>query len=204
MRRATRPSLLLLLATLALAAPARGADPGARELIADTVARVLAVLGDESLERPQRRQRIEEIAYQRFDFAAMSRGVVGRQWLRFSEEQQRELETEFRDFLAETYGERLERYDQEDVKVVGERAGKKGVVTVFTRIVGGSFDGAEIDYRMRRTEQGWRIIDVKIEGVSIVLNYRDQFKAILSRKGPEGLLEALRKKNADRVAVRES
>ncbi len=197
-------SFALLLALAGVSGPAWSAEESAGELISETVAQVIAVLGDESLDRPQRRRRIEEIAYQRFDFATMSRGVVGRQWKRFSAEQQRELETEFRDFLANTYGERLERYEREKVEVVRERAEKPGVVTVHTRVVGGSFDGAKIDYRMRSTDAGWRIIDVKIEGVSIVLNYRDQFKSILGRKGPEGLLEALRKKNAERLSVRAS
>ena len=50
---------------------------------------------------------------------------------------------------------------------------------------------------MRETDGTWRAIDATIEGISLVLSYRDQFKLILSRDGPDGLLEGLRKKNAE-------
>ena len=72
---------------------------------------------------------------------------------------------------------------------------------MLTRIVGGEYDAAEVNYRLREKDGQWRIIDVKIEGISLVLNYRDQFKAVLKRGGPEGLLEALRKKNVDATAA---
>jgi phospholipid transport system substrate-binding protein len=212
MRRSPSPSVpaLLLLCALAASAPAAAsapqgaADPGPREVISETVDQVLEVLGDVSLQSEARRRRIEKIAYQCFDFVTMSKLVVARHWNRFDSGQQEELVEEFKSFLANTYGERIDRYNQEKVVVVGEREERRGDVTVQTRISGGDYDGAEIDYRMRRTDRGWQVIDVKVEGVSIVLNYRDQFKSILGRKGPEGLLETLRQKNAERALVHES
>lgn len=180
------------------------AEQGPREVIAETVDQVLVVLNDGSLPSHTRRRRIEEIAYTRFDFTTMSKLVVARHWKTFSAEQQRELVDEFKSFLANTYGERIGRFNQEQVEVVGEREEQRGDVTVLTRIVGGDYAGAEVDYRLRRSKHGWRVIDVKVEGISIVLNYRDQFKSILGRKGPEGLLDTLRRKNAERAAVHES
>jgi phospholipid transport system substrate-binding protein len=166
-------------------------------VIADTVDEVLAVLNDASLSSEERRSRIEKIAYRRFDFVTMSRLVVARYWKRFTPAQQEELVREFKAFLARTYGDRIDRYNQEQIEIVGERQEPRGDVSVLTRIVGGEYDGADVNYRLRGKDGQWRIIDVKIEGISIVLNYRDQFKAVLSRGGPEGLLEALHKKNAD-------
>jgi phospholipid transport system substrate-binding protein len=166
-------------------------------VISDTVDAVLAVLGDASLDSAGRRSRIEEIAYQRFDFVTMSRLVVARGWKRFSPAQQEELVREFKAFLARTYGDRIDRYNQEQIEIVGERQEPRGDVSVLTRVVGGEYDGADVRYRMRGKDEQWRIIDVKIEGISLVLNYRDQFEAVLSRGGPEGLLETLRNKNAD-------
>jgi phospholipid transport system substrate-binding protein len=169
-------------------------------VISDTVDAVLAVLGDASLDSAGRRSRIEEIAYRRFDFSTMSRLVVARYWKRFTPAQQEELVHEFKEFLARTYGDRIDRYNQEQIEIVGERQEPRGDVSVLTRIVGGEYDAAEVDYRLRGKDGRWRIIDVKIEGISLVLNYRDQFKAVLSRGGPDGLLEALRRKNVDATA----
>ena len=199
---------LAALAGLALAQPLRAADAGPAsepsKIISQTIDEVIAVLNDSSLSNSARRRRIEQIAYQRFDFVTMSRLVVARYWSQFTPAQQTELVEEFKTFLAHTYGERIDRYNQEQVEMVGERAEERGDVTIQTRISGGEFEGAEVDYRLRRIEGRWRVIDVKVEGVSIVLNYRDQFKSILSRKGPEGLLETLRKKNAEGGSVHES
>jgi phospholipid transport system substrate-binding protein len=176
-------------------APADGSAPVA--LIHTTIDDVLGILRDKSLSSKERRSRIENIAYQRFDFDTMSRLVIARYWSRFTPKQQVEFVEEFKSFLARTYGDRIDNYRDEKVEVVGERPEARGDVTVQTRIVGGEHDSAEVDYRLRQVGDAWRVIDVKIEGISLVLNYRDQFKSLLGRSGPEGLLDALRKKNSE-------
>jgi len=189
----------VLAALLLLCVPALAAEEpssGASERISATVDEVLGVLNDPALDSGGRRQRIESIAYELFDFGTVSRLVVAKHWKRFSPEQQGELVQQFKAYLSHSYGERIDRYNQEQVELVGERPEQRGDVTVFTRVLGGQYEGAEVDYRMREIEGRWRAIDVKVEGVSLVLNYRDQFKSILGRKGPAGLLDALRKKNA--------
>jgi hypothetical protein len=81
--------------------------------------------------------------------------------------------------------------------VVGERQEPRGDVTVLTKVVGGEYDGSLVDYRMRSKNGGpWLVIDVIVEGVSLVSNYRDQFKEVLSNGGPEELLRRLKEKNA--------
>ena len=55
-----------------------------------------------------------------------------------------------------------------------------------------------VDYRLRERGGDWRVIDVKIEGISLVSNYRDQFHEVLSQGGPEKLLAQLRERNAGR------
>ena len=190
----------LLATPIAGQGAAQATRSGPMVVISDTVDEVLAVLGDASLSSQERRSRIEKIAYRRFDFVTTSRLVVARYWKRFTPAQQEDLVREFKEFLARTYGDRIDRYNQEQVEIVGERQEPRGDVSVLTRIVGGEYDGAEVNYRLRGKDGQWRIIDVKIEGISLVLNYRDQFKAVLGRGGPEGLLEALSKKNVDAAA----
>lgn len=206
-RRAATRALASACALAALAAgaaePARAAgDPEEpRAIIEATVDQVLGILRDEAMSDAAKRERLEEIANRRFDFRVMARLVMGRNWRRLDEAQREEFVSEFKTYLANDYGERLQRYDQEKVEVLGEQPRPRGDVVVGTKIVGGENDGALVDYRMRRIEKSdadWRIIDVVIEGISLVANFRDQFREVVSSGGPEDLLRKLREKNAEK------
>lgn len=175
--------------------------PTPRVVVEQTVAQVIEVLKQEQLPTAQKQERIQDIAYAHFDFPTMSRLVLARTWKRFAPPQQQRFQVEFKTFLAKQYGTRLLSYEQEQVELLGERVEPRGDVTVRTRIVGGDFAGADVDYRMRKGKDGeWRAIDVVIEGISLVSNYRDQFQAIVGKRGPEGLLAELAKKNAEAEA----
>jgi phospholipid transport system substrate-binding protein len=196
---------VLVAALSCLAAPgvraASESEAGARAVIAETVEEVLAVLRDKSVSTQSRIRSIEEIVYGRFDLYVMSRLVLARNWKRFSEEQKAEYVEEFKRYLTNSYGSRIERYDQQTVEILGEREEPRGDVVVKTKIVGGELEGALVDYRLRNQTGDWRVIDVVIEGISMVSNYRDQFKSIVSRGGPELLLKKLREKNAAGMVI---
>jgi phospholipid transport system substrate-binding protein len=167
----------------------------ARQLIEQTVVQVLGVLKDESRTVAQRRLELEKIAHSRFDFRTMARLVLARDWKRLDEIKRDEFVDQFTIYLANDYGSRLERYSQEEVEVMAEVPKPRGDVEVRTKIVGGKNNGAIVDYRMRKGKDGWRIIDVVIEGISLVANFRDQFREVIARGGPEGLLQKLKEKN---------
>jgi len=183
-------------AALAAFCVASVSDAGPREAMQETIDQVIAVLNDDALDTEERRESIEKIAYDRFDMYTMSRLVLARSWKRFSPEQRERYVAEFKEYLANNYGGRISRYDQEQVEILTTRDEQRGDVTVQTRIVGGEFDGTRIDYRMRQKDGVWRVIDVVIEGISMVSNFRDQFKEVLSRGGPDHLLTKLQEKNA--------
>jgi len=189
-------AFLPLLIVLSAAAPAQTAETAAARAVVDqTVSDVLLVLNDAELTSGERRRRIEAVALERFDFDTMARLVLARSWRRLSAEQRTEFVTEFKNHLSANYGSRIERYKQESVDVVGERLEPRGDVTVKTRMVGGEADGIEVQYRLRGGDASWRIIDVVIEGVSLVSSFRAQFAEVLSRDGPEKLIDRLRDKN---------
>ena len=197
LRSLTALLALCLVAPLAHAADEKAdAGPSARTIMEGTVTEVVAILQDASIETKARRSRLEQIAYDRMDFGTMSRLVLAKNWRRLSKEQQREFVAEFRLYLANDYGSRLDRYGDENVVIVGERSEPRGDVTIKTAIQGGENDGALVDYRMRNKKADWKIIDVVIEGISLVANFRDQFREVISSNGPEGLLEKLKEKNA--------
>jgi phospholipid transport system substrate-binding protein len=190
---------------LGLAATAASAAPAddARAAMERTVADVLAVLENTELSLQAKRDRIQAIAFERFDFETMAKLVLKRDWKQFSDAQQQEFVTEFREHLSARYGENIGRYDRERVEVASHQLENNGDVSVKTLIRGGKYDGTPVDYRLRNASE-WRVIDVVIENVSLVSSFRTQFADVLEKSGPQGVLAKLKEKNAARAAARES
>ena len=189
-----------LLGVLGMGPTARAADDPAitavpRQLISDTADQIVAILADRETTSEVRIKQIEEIAYEIFDFTTMSKLVLARNWKKMDKQQRGEFVREFKRHLSRTYGTRLDRYDQEEVEVYGAQVEVRNDVSIKTRIVGGQFDDAEVAYRLRERKEKWRIIDVVIEGVSLVSNYRSQFAEVLNSGSIDDLLAKLRDKN---------
>ena len=159
MFRLARTATAILVAVVSgLAAPgvraATESEAGARAVIAETVDEVLAVLRDKSRPTEDRIRSIEQIVYGRFDLYVMSRLVLARNWKRFSDEQKEQYVAEFKQYLTNSYGNRIERYDQQEVEIIGEREEPRGDVVVQTKILGGEFEGAVGRLSTAETELG--------------------------------------------------
>ena len=177
--------------------PATGTGEGAapRQIVRNITDQVLAILTDDGLSRDEKRSRIETIVYDHVDFETMSRLILARNWKKLDEGQQKEFVAEFRRHLSLTYGKNVDSYRDEKVTITGDRKEARKDWTVMTRIVRNGPNDIFVDYRLRETDDGWRIIDVVIERVSLVSNFRSQFQEILTNGGPERLLRLLREKN---------
>ena len=130
------------------------------------------------------------------DFEEATRLAVGRAWTQATPEQKKKLVTEFRNMLVRTYSNAISAYEGQTMKVMPVRM-KPGdtEVTVHNQFVRpGSPKPVLIDYSMRKTEKGWKIYDIVVEGVSLVLTYRSEFDAHS---------EAGRHRRADQAAVAE-
>lgn len=173
------------------------ADQTPSQVVDDLASQVLPILQDNALSADQKRDRIEQIAYQAMDFQILSKLVLARNWSKFSPPQQSEFVHEFKRHLSVTYGRNVENYNNEKVKILGERQAGKSDVVVQTKILrGGHSDDVVVDYRLRQRDGQWRIIDVVVEGVSMVSNFRSQFQDIVSNGGPDHLITLLKQKNA--------
>ncbi len=188
--------LLCALAWLLPGAVAAQPTEEARAMIEVTATDVLNILQNEALNQTAKRAAIEAIAIERFDFETISKLVLKRNWRKFDPAERQEFVSVFRDYLANSYGSRISRYSQEGVEVGGARLAQRGDVTVATTISGGQIDNVAVNYRLRNREgRGWRIIDVVIEGISLVSNFHSQFSDVLNSGGPRELLELLKEKN---------
>ena len=167
----------------------------ARQVVQQATDEILAVLRNHELTDSAKRTRIEEIAYANFDFERMAKLALARSYKKLDKTQRLEFQQEFRRHLALTYGRSIETYSDEDIEIVSSRTHKNGDETVAGKVVGGKNDGATLDWRMRRRDETWKVIDVVIEGVSMIANFRAQVQDIVKRKGPAALIEQLREKN---------
>ncbi|MFI5398960.1 MAG: phospholipid-binding protein MlaC [Candidatus Binatia bacterium] len=165
-------------------------------VVQQTVDAVVAVLADKSLTADQKRTKIQDIVYDHFDFKTLARLVLARNWKQLSSEQQKDFVEEFKKHLSMTYSKNVETYNNERAEVTGDRAEPGGDWTVKTKIVRPGGADILVDYRLRQEDGGWKAIDVIIEGVSLVANFRSQFQEIVSNQGPQKLIDLLREKNA--------
>lgn len=138
----------------------------------------------------------EEKILPHFDFERMSRMVLGKHWNKASKEQQQQFVTEFRSLLIRTYASALTKYRNQAIEYKPFRAqpGDTDVV-VRTQIVQPGAQPLPIDYSLIKKEDGWKVYDVVIEGVSLVTNYRGQFSTEVRQSGMDGLIQRLAEKN---------
>jgi len=172
------------------------ASDGPAAVVQQTADAVVAVLANKSLASDQKRAQIEQIVYAHFDFTTLSKLVLARHWKELSPEQQHDFVEEFKRHLSVTYGRNVETYNNEHAVITGDREESNGDWTVKTKIIRPSAADVLVDYRLRKQDGGWQVIDVIIEGVSLVANFRSQFQEILTSSNADHLIKLLREKNA--------
>lgn len=138
----------------------------------------------------------EEKILPHFDFERMSRMVLGKNWSRATKEQQQQFVVEFRSLLVRTYASALTKYRNQTIEYKPLRAEPSATeVSVKTQIVQPGGQPLPIDYSLVKKEDGWKVYDVAIEGVSLVTNYRSQFATEVRQSGMDGLIQRLAEKN---------
>lgn len=184
-------------ALAAAALTAEAATP--REAVETQVNRVLTALADPAFKGEAREvkiAKIRSIVNEIFDYTELSKRTLGREWSRFNPGQQSEFVKLFSDLLEKTYADRLLAYSDEKVVFEKETILREGLAEVTSNVMTADGKKIPLDYRLLDTGKGWKVYDVVIEGVSMVKNYRDQFRDILARQSPEEVLKILRERAA--------
>lgn len=168
----------------------------AKKLIQDNIDKVLVAIKNEP-DNAIELAKAQVLPY--FDFVAMSRLVVGKNWRSATNEQKKTFVLAFRDLLVRTYSNTLNEAANSEVEVeylpVRAKAGDNRVkVQTVVRYAGKSID---LDYSLHAKKGSWKVWDVSAGGVSLVTNYRAEFQKIFTEKGMDGLIEAVNKKNSD-------
>jgi len=167
------------------------------EAVKNNVDKVLDVLRDPSLKtesaRKAKKDRIRVISEKMFDFAELSKRTLAQNWSKFNPEQQKEFIEIYTSLLEDAYADKIMVYTDEKIVFSKEVALTEKTVEVQSRVLRKNGD-ISLYYKVILKNGVWRVYDVVIEGVSLLNNYRSQFREILSNKPPESLLETLRKK----------
>jgi phospholipid transport system substrate-binding protein len=137
---------------------------------------------------------IDKILLPNFDVQHAGKLVLGKQhWLAATEEQRRRFIAAFYLFLVKTYANGILEFDQERMAIMPEptysKDGRKALVV--TRLSMENGDSVEINYALRDSDGIWKIYDVRIDGVSYVQNYRNQFDAEISARGLDAVIKRL-------------
>lgn len=137
-----------------------------------------------------------------FDFTRMARIAMARNWRSATPEQQKELAAEFKTLLVRTYSTALVNYKEQQIDYKPLRAKPEdSEVTVKSDVKPtGATQPVTIDYELEKTDKGWKIYDVKVDGVSLVTTYRDTFATEVRERGIDGLIKSLATKNREPVA----
>ena len=167
------------------------------ETVKGHVDKVLDVLRDPSLKaesaKKVKKDKIRAISEKMFDFTELSKRTLAQNWSKFNPEQQKEFVDLYTSLLENAYANKIMAYTDEKIVFSKEVALTEKTVEVQSRVLRKNGD-IPIYYRVIMKDSSWRVYDIVIEGVSLINNYRSQFREILTNKPPESLLETLRKK----------
>ena len=195
MKRQITGLILMVVVLIVMPFQVYAATP--KETVETSVNKVLKTLGDPAFKAKPKDVKITEIGNiigEVFDFKELSRRTLGRDWKKMNGEQQKELVELFRTLLQGVYADLLLSYTDQKVVFDKEKMLKKGRAEVQSNLILSDGRKVPIFYRMTDKSGQWKVYDLIIEGVSLVKNYRTQFRKILAKGSPEKLLEILRKK----------
>jgi phospholipid transport system substrate-binding protein len=180
---------------LYMAVPVTAGVPG--DEMRATIENVLATLQDPNLKGPEkqgeRRNKLRDAIYPRFDFAEMAKRSLGPHWQRRSPEEQKKFVEVFTALVEGAYLDAIESYNGEKVVVASDKQDKT-FADVNSKIVTKKGEEFAIEYKLHQAEGGWKVYDVVLENISLVNNYRSQFNRVISKSSYEGLLSKMLEK----------
>lgn len=197
LKKITNTILNMMLLLLCLIVPVAAFAGTALETVKTQADKVLEVLRDPALKpesaKKVKKEKIRSISEKMFDFTELSRRTLAKNWDKLNPEQQKEFVLLYRSLLEDSYADKILSYTDEKIVFNKEVPLTEKTTEVQSAVLRKNGE-IPIYYRVVLKGGVWRVYDVVIEGVSLISNYRSQFREILMNKPPESLLETLRKK----------
>jgi len=192
---------LLLALSLLIAAAAHAQELAPDELVRRVTADVLdAVKSDKQLQAGDRKKALalaEAKILPHVDFREATQIAMGRSWSMATPAQRTQLVDQFRELLVRIYSSSIDVYRGQTMRVLPTRVPAGATeARVRNQYISEGKPPVAVDYSMLKTPTGWKIYDVSVEGISLVLAYRSEFENIVRTAGIDGLIKRLAEKNA--------
>ena len=123
--------------------------------------------------------------------------MLGKFWRKATNEQKERFIQEFRTLLVRTYASAVTEFSGlELVYLPVDTAADADDIVVKTEVANGG-DSISINYRLHLNDDGWKVYDVTVNGVSLVTTYRSTFSRLVRNDGMDGLIDRLAEKNQE-------
>ena len=185
---------------VASAPAASGESPS--QVIQASVEQLLAALADEQDvidEHPEKLYAlVNEIVVPHLDIERMARIVLGKHWRQASSGESRRFVEEFRGVLVRTYATSLQAYADQEINILPqEESGETQTAAVRVEIRRPGEPPIPLTFHMHNSNGSWMVYDLKIEGISLVANFRTQFSSLIRAQGLEALIAQLADRNQE-------
>ncbi len=193
---------LLALGILALAGGPRPAaadefSDGAKKFIEVLTEEAISTLTGEGLSRDERADRFRALMLKSLAIKGIAKFVLGRHWRRATEDEKKEYLQLFEDLLVTTYADRFKKYSGEKLLVKNaEMRGKRDALVHTTMVRVDGSKALKVAWRVRRKDGKYRIVDIMVEGLSMVMTQKSEFASFIKQNGGniKALLGELRKR----------
>ncbi|MEL0081743.1 MAG: ABC transporter substrate-binding protein [Gammaproteobacteria bacterium] len=140
--------------------------------------------------------KVREWVFPHFDFPRISRYVLGKSWKQADSDVQERFAEEFSKLMLHTYGSALLAFQDEQIEFLPFRSKADAtLVTVKTQLRSADGSTSPIDYRMGNHTGQWKVLDIKLDGISLVKTYRSEYGSIVERRGLNQLIDSLAERN---------
>jgi phospholipid transport system substrate-binding protein len=185
----------LLLASPVLHAEPVAADAFVKQVSADVLDAVKADKAIQAGDVGRIRALVDAKVMPHVNFQRMTASSVGPQWRSATPDQQKRMLVEFQTLMVNTYSGALTQVKDQAVVVKPLRAGSDQTELVVRSEVRGKGDPIQLDYRLEKAGEGWKIYDVNVGGFWLVEAYKGQFAKDLGQGGIDALITTLAAKN---------
>lgn len=203
LRASLRPIVAALVVTLVAAPTFAGTDDrGQGEFIQSLANQATEVLADQSKTLEEREAYFRTLLHEGFALIKIGRFVIGRAWKRMSETQREDYQVLYAEWVLKTYSSRLGGYSGQRFKVTKVSKASDEDVFVRSHIIHPSYAQPIIaDWRVREIDGAFKVIDIVVEGISMLVTQRSEFAAVIRERGVDGLIETMRARTSKFPAV---
>ena len=188
---------IVFAAATAILAPAAFAalEHPARQQVQQNIDTVLKIIKNQSLSEQQKIRQVEQYANRFLDYERLSAMAVGQPWRQFSPQQKQSFIAAFKEMVIGMYARSaMMGAEKADVRVLPKVTTNGNKVDVYSEILTPSGKKYEVAYQLYQTGSQYKLYNIRVDGVSIVTVYRNQFVELVNQQGIDGMIETVRNK----------